>query len=145
MPLPRGAVLLSPWVDLEATGESIRANAELDYLSQQMLGYASEAYAGGRDRRDPYLSPLHADLRGLPPLLVQTGGAELFLSEDTRFVERAREQGVDVVHEVEDGMVHVYQAFALISPEARAAIDRIGRFLRERGVPGASPVAAAAG
>lgn len=144
-PLPRAALLLSPWVDLEGTGESVRSNAAFDYLSEHMLSFAAQAYLGGADRRDPLVSAVHADLRGLPPLLVQTGGAELFLSENTRFVERAREHRVDITHEIEDGMVHVFQVFAQISPEARSAIERIGRYVRERSLPAAIPAAAAAG
>lgn len=132
-PLPRGAILLSPWVDLEGAGASVRANAAYDYLTDEMLAYGAAAYVSGGDRRDPLVSAVHADLRGLPPLLVQTGGAELFLSENEKLVERARAQGIEVVHEVEPGMVHVYQAFAQFVP---AAADRafagIGRFVRDR-------------
>ncbi len=132
-PLPRAAILLSPWVDLEGTGASVQANAEYDYLTSEMLELGASAYLQGADRRDPLVSAVHADLRGLPPLLVQTGGAELFLSENERLVERAREHGVEVVHEIEAGMVHVFQAFMAFAPAvADAAFDRIGAFVRAR-------------
>lgn len=132
-PLPRGAILLSPWVDLEGAGASVRQNAAYDYLTDEMLAYGAAAYVSGGDRRDPLVSAVHADLHGLPPLLVQTGGAELFLSENTNLVERARAQGVEVVHEVEPGMVHVYQAFARFVPGAAdRAFAGIGRFVRDR-------------
>ena len=134
-PLPRGAILLSPWVDLEGAGASVRENAAFDYLTDEMLAYGAAAYVSGGDRRDPLVSAVHADLRGLPPLLVQTGGAELFLSENEKLVARAREQGVEVVHEVEPGMVHVYQAFAQFVPgAANRAFAGIGRFVRDRAV-----------
>lgn len=130
LPMPRGAVLLSPWVDLECVGESIEKNAPFDYLPPAGLPMGAEMYLQGADRRHPHVSPVNADLSGLPPLLVQTGGAELFLSENQRFVDRARSAAVDVVHRIEAGMVHVYPAFATFVPECAPAIDEIGAFIR---------------
>lgn len=132
LPMPRAAVLLSPWVDLECVGESIRENARFDYLPPAGLPMSSDHYLQGADRRHPHASPIHADLRGLPPLLIQTGGAELFLSENRRLAEALRSAAVDVVHRVEAGMVHVYPAFASFVPECAPAIDEIGAFVRAR-------------
>lgn len=131
LPLPRAAILLSPWVDLEHTGDSIASNARYDYLLPEGLSLASSDYLQGADPRHPEASAIHADLRGLPPLLVQTGSAELFYAENLLFVERAREAGVSVTHEIEPGMVHVYAAFASYAPECEVAIARIGAFVRE--------------
>jgi acetyl esterase/lipase len=155
LPLPRGAVLLSPWVDLECVGDSIKENAPFDYLPPSGLPLGADLYLQGTDRRHPHASPVHADLRGLPPLLVLTGGAELFLSENKRFVDCARAAGVDVVHKVEAGMVHVYPAFATFVPECAPAINDIAGFIRThqaaphgaRGAetnPGISPASAPA-
>lgn len=132
LPLPRAAILLSPWVDLTCQGESIRENAHLDYLPADRLAWGAAQYLGQADPAHPHASPVHADLRGLPPLLVLTGGAELFLSENRAFVARAAEQGVAVTHEIEPGMVHVYPAFASFLPACAPAIDRIGAFVREQ-------------
>ncbi len=133
LPLPRAAVLLSPWVDLECTGKSIADNAAYDYLPAHGLLWGANQYLQGADARNPHASPVHADLRGLPPLLIQTGGVELFLSENSVLAEKARAAGVDVVHEVEPGMVHVFQALASFAPaECEPAIERIGAFVRER-------------
>jgi acetyl esterase/lipase len=76
------------------------------------------------------VSPVYAELSGLPPLLVQSGDAEMLFSENQRLVERARAAGVDVTHEIEPGMVHVFQGFAAFSPQGKAAIVSIGRFVK---------------
>jgi len=131
LPMPRAAILLSPWVDLECTGESIQKNAPFDYLPAANLSWGVDQYLQGGDRRHPHASAVHADLRGLPPLLVVTGGAELFLSENLRLVEQTRDAGVRVTHQVEAGMVHVFPAFASFLPECAPVIDRIGAFVRE--------------
>jgi epsilon-lactone hydrolase len=133
--LPRGAILLSPWADLEARSASIQANAHLDYLRPPALLSAAADYLQGGDPTHPEASPVHADLAGLPPLLVQTGSAELFFEENCQLVERARAAGLSVVHEIEEGMIHVWQAFASLTPEGRASIASIGRFVRGEPAP----------
>lgn len=128
-PMPRGAVLLSPWVDLAGTGESLRTNRAYDYLAGDTLATA-RLYAKDTELSHPLVSPVYADLSGLPPLLVQSSDAEILFSENQRLVERARTAGVDVTHEIEPGMVHVFQGFAAVSPQGKAAIASIGRFVR---------------
>lgn len=137
--LPRAALLLSPWVDLEASAPSIQSNARFDYLRHGLLTHAAAQYCAGHPLRDGLISPLHADLEGLPPLLVQSGSAELFLAENEQFVARARAAGVAVTHEIEDGMVHVFQLFAGFFPEPRPAIESLGRFVRAHAQPAAQP------
>lgn len=134
LPLPRAAVLLSPWVDLECMGESIKDNAAYDYLPPSGLPMGVEHYLQGGDCRHPHVSPVHADLRGLPPILMLTGGAELFLSENRRFAELVRASGTSIVHRIEPGMIHVYPAFATFVPECLPAIHDIGAFIREHHV-----------
>ena len=73
---------------------------------------------------------MYAELAGLPPLLVQSGDSEILFSENQRLVERARAAGVEVEHEIEPGMIHVFQCFAAVSPQGKAAIVSIGRFVR---------------
>lgn len=135
LPMPKGAVLLSPWVDLECAGESIAKNARFDYLPVPGLPWGADNYLQGTDKRHPHASAVHADLTGLPPLLIQTGSAELFLSENQVLAERARAAGLDVTHEIDEGMIHVYQAFATFVPECGHAIERIGAFVRRHAAP----------
>jgi acetyl esterase/lipase len=127
--LPCAAVLLSPWVDLTASGESVRG-AKLDILDGDMIALASGLYAGDAPLDHRLVSPLHAELSGLPPMLVQTGECEVFFSENHLFVERARSAGVSVTHEVSSGMTHVFQTLALFDHRGRRAVRSIGRFVQ---------------
>jgi epsilon-lactone hydrolase len=131
-PMPRAMVLLSPWVDLEATGASVQGNAPYDYLTPELLAAGSRWYAGAESLRNPLISPIHADLRGLPPALVLTGGLELFRSENDAFVLKLREAGVPVVHELTEHVVHVNALLSVVSREARAAIRRVGSYVRDQ-------------
>jgi len=130
-PLPAAAVLLSPWTDLEATGESVKTRREADPMIDPTGALeAARSYLPDGDLRDPLVSPLHADFTGLPPMLIQVGDAEVLLDDSTRVYERAEAAGVDVTLEVNDEMIHVFQFFAPLLPEAVAAIERIGEFAK---------------
>lgn len=129
IPLPAGAVGLSPWVDLTLSGGTIAANATTDYLNYDVLRTAAQMYSRGHDLRDPLLSPLYADLTGLPPLLLQAGSAEMLLDDSRRFAQRARAAGVDVQLAVFAHMVHVWHFTWLVAPQARQAIGQIGEFV----------------
>ncbi len=132
-PLPAAAVCISPWTDLAATGESLRTKASVDpMVTEGPLRQMAAAYLGGKDARMPLASPLYADLRGLPPLLVQVGDAEILLDDATRLASRARDAGVDVTLEVWEEMFHVWHAFAEILPEAQRACERIAAWLEPR-------------
>ncbi len=129
--LPDVAVMISPWLDLDHTGESIRANAEADPLVREGDSRAhAKLYYGERSPRDPRVSPLFADLRGLPPLYVQVGRDECLLDDSTRLVTLAREAGVDLRLEVFDDVFHVWHFFAGIASESDDAIARIGEIVR---------------
>ncbi|HEU4328239.1 MAG TPA: alpha/beta hydrolase [Roseiflexaceae bacterium] len=133
LPVPGAAVLLSPWLDLTLSGESIHTRAALDPLTTRAgLARAAELYLGGADPADPLASPLFGDLRGLPPLLIQSADHEVLLSDGVRLAERARRAGVDATLEVWDELWHVWHAWADELPEAREAIARAGAFLRAR-------------
>jgi len=86
-------------------------------------------YQGAADPKNPLLSPIYADAKGLPPLLIQVGGAEVLLDDSTRFAEVAKKAGVPVELEVWEDMVHVWHVFAKILPEGQQAIDKIGKFV----------------
>jgi acetyl esterase/lipase len=88
-------------------------------------------YMGAQDRCSPDASPLYADLRGLPPLLLLVGSTETLLDDSRRLAQRANAAGVDATLEVWDDMIHVWPMFASMLPEAQRAIDRIGAFIRE--------------
>jgi len=131
--MPAAAVVLSPWTDLEVSGDTVALNAERDPMIQRTGALAlAAAYLNGGDARHPLCSPIHADLRGLPPLLVHVGGAEALLDDARRLAIRAREHGVDVELEEWDDMIHVWHAFAPMLPEATQAIEKIGAFARAR-------------
>lgn len=133
VPVPAGGICLSPWADLEGLGESMSTRAEADpMVGRDGLLNMARLYLGTTEARHPLASPLHADLRGLPPLLVQVGDAEVLLDDATRLAERARAAGVDVEIEVWPEMVHVFQAFAPMLPEGREAVARIGDWARAR-------------
>ena len=133
VPLPAGAVPISPWTDLEGTGDSVRSRANRDPMIQPGgLSEMASMYLGGADAKNPLASPLHADFRGFPPLLIQVGDAEILLDDATRVAARAKAAGVEVKLEVWDDMIHVWHVFAKLLPEGQQAIDRIGRFVIER-------------
>jgi acetyl esterase/lipase len=96
-----------------------------------MLENMATAYMGDRDRTAPLASPYYADLRGLPPLLVQVGSAEVLLDDSIAFAESAKAAGVDVTLEVWDDMPHIWQVFAPFLPEAQQAIENCGEFIRK--------------
>jgi epsilon-lactone hydrolase len=132
-PMPAAAFAISPWTDLALTGESLRTRAAVEVMLQpDGIPETAALYLAGADPRHPYASPLYADLRGLPPVLIHVGDAEVVLDDSTRFAARAREAGVDVTLEVWDEMPHVWHAFAGLLPEADQAIARAGDWLRAR-------------
>jgi acetyl esterase/lipase len=129
--LPAAGVCLSPWLDLSQSGASMQSKAAVDPIVQRdRLQRMADAYLGGAAATTALASPLFADLAGLPPLLVQVGTAETLLDDATRFADRARSAGVAVDLDVWEDMVHVWQAFAFVLPEARQALERVGVFLR---------------
>lgn len=131
-PLPAAGVCLSPWVDLDIVGASVDVNERYDYISRRALSQYRRRFVRDEDARNPLASPLYADLRHLPPLLVQVGSAETLLDDSLRLADRARQAGVDVTLRVWEDMIHVWQLFAFLVPQGAAAIDELGAFVRER-------------
>jgi acetyl esterase/lipase len=130
--MPAAAVCLSPWVDLEGTGESMKTRRDVDpFVTPEGLGMVAEAYLAGMNPRTPLAAPLYADLKGLPPLLIQVGDHETLLDDSTRVAERARQAKVQVTLEVWPEMIHVWHFFGSFLPEGQQAIDGIGKFIRE--------------
>lgn len=132
--LPAAAVCLSPRVDLDCDPDGPVARAAVDdplVAPADLASYAA-AYLGGRAATDPLASPIHADLRGLPPLLVQVGDAEALRFDALRLAEAARAAGTPVNLELEAGAPHVWQWFWPRLRIGREAIDRIGLWLDRR-------------
>ncbi len=136
MPLPRGGICLSPATDLreESTDDLFYENARTDPIlaDSGLLLWCIPAYLGGKDPNDPYISPILADLRGLPPLLIQASTSEMLYSGAKKFYEKAREAGVDVTFETWDDVPHGFQVFGLnILPEAQDSINHVKSFVEK--------------
>jgi monoterpene epsilon-lactone hydrolase len=131
LPLPSSALLMSPYADLTLSGETIVERAASDpILTPEGLRLRVPDYVGGADASDPQISPIFADLSGLPPLLIQVGSNEILLSDAVRLAGRAALADVPVTLEVTPGVPHVFQGFAALLDEANAALDRGATFLR---------------
>ena len=125
--MPAGAALLAPWLDLTCGGPSFTDLAGEDLmLDGPSLRDSARQYAGSLSLEDPMVSPLFADLAGLPPLLLQVGGADLLRDDSVRAAAKAATAGVGITLEVAPGLPHVYQGFAGLLPDADAAIGRVG-------------------
>ncbi|HKA04245.1 MAG TPA: alpha/beta hydrolase [Acidimicrobiales bacterium] len=133
LPQPGAAVAISPWTDLTLEAASIESVAARDPIVRAGdLKRYRDWYLDGTDPRHPGASPAHADLTGLAPILVHVGEAEVLLDDAAVLADHARRDGVEVTLEAWPDMVHVWHVFAGRVPEATAAVERIGEFVRER-------------
>jgi phosphinothricin tripeptide acetyl hydrolase len=133
VPLPAGGVCISPWVDLTCSGASYATKVDADPIVQRSgVEEMARAYLGATSPRTPLASPLFADLRGLPPLLIHVGSDEVLLDDAVQLAARAKAAGVDVTLEVYDRMIHVWHWFLPMLDEAQTAVEAIGRFVRSR-------------
>jgi acetyl esterase/lipase len=128
-----GSVALSPVTDLSLSGGSWRTRAVADpYFTQPQVTEWVRSYLDGHDASDPFASPLHADLAGLPPIRVHVGDDEVLLDDSVRFVERAVAAGVDARVDVWEGMVHGFLGEVGRLAASTEALNLIGAFLAER-------------
>ncbi|WP_054313337.1 alpha/beta hydrolase [Mesorhizobium sp. 1M-11] len=126
--LPAATLLLSPLLDLTASGASMSTLADMDIVfTRDMVLDLAKTYMNGVDPRSPSASPLFAPHGGLPPMLIQVGGAEVLLSDSERLSEAAAQAGVEVILEVAEGLPHVYHG-ALEAPETSEALAQIAEF-----------------
>jgi monoterpene epsilon-lactone hydrolase len=131
LPLPACAWCSSPWVDLEGTGGSMNAKAPVDPMVQQSyLRELAAAYLHGADPRTPLAAPLYANLRGLPPVLIQVGSAETLLDDAVRLAGAAGGADVRVRLEVWPDMIHVWPLFYQQVAAGRLALAEAGAFMR---------------
>ena len=130
-PLPAGGICFSPWTDLEMTGKTMDTNAEVDpSVSRERLEGMAKPYLAGKNPRAPLASPMHADLRGLPPLLIMVGSVEVLVDDAKRLADRAEKAGVDVTLEVWPDMPHNWHTYAPMLPEGQQAIERMAEFMK---------------
>lgn len=130
--LPKALVLLSPWVDLTCAGDSHHAKAADEImLTTEGLALDADRYRGSLPVADPRVSPLFADLSGLPRTLIQVGDDEILRDDATGLYERMTAAGGMVTLETWEAMVHAWHAFRAMLPEAKEAIRRAGAFLKE--------------
>ena len=130
-PLPACAWLVSPWVDLEMTGATLDSKADVDPLiHRDYLEELASNYVGAGDRRDPLISPIHADLAGLPPMLVQVGTAETLLDDAVAIAGRLGSADVAVDLEIWPHMIHAWHLWSRRVREGRQAVVSAGAFLR---------------
>jgi acetyl esterase/lipase len=130
-PLPRSAVCFSPWIDLEGRGESSASKIDIDpMIKPEWLKYMASFYACENDLKNPLISPIYANLKNLPPILIQVGSDEVLLSDAERLATIATEAGVDVTLDSWKKMWHVWQFFGGAMPEAAKALKEAGNFIR---------------
>jgi acetyl esterase/lipase len=131
LPMPAAAMPLSPWVDMEGTGDSMTSRSERDVLvNAETIKGMADAFLQGQNARDPLAAPLHGDLSGLCPLYIQVGDDETLLDDSVRLAARARAAGVDCRLDVFPEMQHVFQMAAGTMPEADEAIARLAAWVR---------------
>lgn len=131
-PMPAACVCISPWLDLQVSGETITTHAKKDLLVNSIgLQIAAFSYAQETELTHPYISPLYADLKGLPPLYFQVSNSEVLLDDAVRFEKKAIESGVNIEVHIWKNMLHVWHAFSFL-PEAKKATKEIGKFIEEK-------------
>ncbi len=130
-PLPGAAVLLSPFLDLSASGESVTTRAAQEpWFRAEDVHVVIKYYCPDENLEDPLISPVFANVAGLPPTLVQVGDDEILLSDSTRIAEKMKAAGVEVELQIFPEMWHVFQLFVGKMPESRVAVDKIGDFIK---------------
>jgi len=141
LPQPAAAFVMSPYADLTLAGATLETKGKADpLLSREALQARVADYTAGQDAALGLISPIFADLSGLPPLIIQAGTHEVLLDDALRLAQRAATADVEVTLDITPGVPHVFQAYYPILAEAGAALDRAGQFLSAHLVAGA-PVA----
>jgi acetyl esterase/lipase len=130
LPLPAAAFVMSPYADLTLAGTTMETKREVDALmSRENLQSRVTDYTAGQDAALGLISPIFADLSGLPPLIIQVGSHEVLLDDAVRLARQAAIGDVEVTLDITPGVPHVFQTFSPILDEGAAALDRAGQFL----------------
>lgn len=139
--LPRQVITMSPWLDMENSGQTIEDNDETDFLitREGLQGNIDRYLSGGADARDPLVNPLYADFTGFPRLYVNASDSESLYADSTRLVEKARAAGVDVTFDVGHGQQHVFPFQAGNLKAADQAIEAMAAWYRQGYAPTQTP------
>jgi len=130
LPLPAAALVMSPYVDLTLAGTTMESRHEVDpLLSREALQARVPDYTSGQDAALGLISPVFADLSGLPALIIQAGTHEVLLDDALRLAQQAARADVAVTLDITPHVPHVFQAYHAILDEATAALDRAGQLL----------------
>ena len=130
LPLPVAAFVMSPYADLTLAGTTMETRREVDpLLSRELLQARIADYTAGQDAALDLISPVFADLSGLPPLIIQAGSHEVLLDDAVRLAQQAATADVEVTLDITPRVPHVFQAYSPILDEAAAALDRAGQLL----------------
>lgn len=130
-PLPATLVAMCPMVDQTNSGDTFQSRAHLDPYRLDPKYYTNQYVLIGQDPRNPLLSPIYADLRGLPPILIHAADHDVFLSDATRLAEKACQSGVPVTLKVWDSMWHIFQMSAELLPEGQTSLKEIFAYLQQ--------------
>ena len=132
LPLPALAIALSPPTDFETECASLVTNQDCDWIEKQMLVRWADWFCDSDQRRNPLVSPRWADLRGLPPIYIQAGRAEILYDSIQAFADRAKSEGADVVLESWEDMNHIFQIFGRHVSQSAQALQRLGEVIDAR-------------
>lgn len=131
LPLPAAIAAISPWVDMEQSGTTIKDNVDRDLLAAPgTFAQISKLYLGGTSPQNPFANPLYGNFQGFPPMFLTSGGAEMLADNATRLGERARDAGILVEVDVVPEMQHVFPFMAGNSKVADQTVNKIGQFLK---------------
>jgi monoterpene epsilon-lactone hydrolase len=137
LPIPRGAIVLSPWTDLSASGESYKRNREIDIMFRNTKddgGATVKLMLGANPSQlspdNPLFSPLFGSFEGFPPMYINVGTAEILEDDSRRVLKKAQEAGVDVTFEEGLHLMHVYPIFFPYYPEARNTLANINKWIQ---------------
>ena len=132
LPQPACGWVISPWVDMEASGETFVSRADTDpMVKREIIVNFAQAYLNGADPRSPFASPIYADLRGIAPLLIHVGASEVLLDDALKLARTAGAADVSVRLEIWPEMVHIWHVFHRILGDGRKAVQTGAKFLRE--------------
>ena len=131
IPMPVAAVAISPWTDLTCTSDSYKTKNRFSPAPLNSWYVFSKHYCGKTPATNPFISPLFGDLKGLPPLFINSGVNDELYDEGEKFAAKAKEAGVEVTFRAGTGMVHCYPLLAPMFPEATLAMNEIVKFVRQ--------------
>jgi acetyl esterase/lipase len=130
IPLPKGAVCISPAVDLTSRESVFEKNADKDWLLKDSFELMRKVYLRGHDPKDPLVSPIYGNLNNFPSLFIQVGTHEILFEDVSAFYKKAKESDVDASFDAWKGMFHCWQIFSSVLPEGQQAIDNIGAYIK---------------